>query len=170
MNFPTATDLLRNIDATLAEKVEPSLSDVTGRSALATVRHLLNFVRIRIEMEGQLLTDDIAALRALLAEASGYCRRVGEDGAADDIERALAERQAPEPGRYRNLDDLAVEAGSLREALYRTLSRLQALRSRYGDSPEYAAIRSAIRDYTTRQIEDEGTMVAPAFFGRGPRR
>ena len=167
---PTATDLLRTIDATLTEKVEPSLSDLTGRSALATVRHLLNFVRIRIEQEGQQLVDDILALRSLLAQVAQYCRSVNEGDAAAAIDRALAEADPPDPARYRSLDDLAIEAGSLREALYQALAQLQSLRPRHGDNPDYQAVRAAIRGYITHQIEMEGEMVAPAFFGRGPRR
>lgn len=170
MIFPTATDLLRNIDATLVEKIEPSLTDLTGLSALATVRHLLNFVRIRIEQEGQHLADDISALRSLLARVADYFRSVVEEDAAAAIDRALAEANAPDPGHYRSLDDLAVEVGRLREALHQGLSHLQSLRSPLGDTSGYRTIRALIRDYMTRQIEREGEMIAPAFFGRGPRR
>jgi hypothetical protein len=170
MITPTATDLLRTIDATLINKVEPSLSDVGGRSALATVRHLLNFVRVRIEREGQALTDDIAALRPLLSDALAYFEGLGETDQVQAIGRALAETETVDASRYLTLDDLAARAGKLREALHHALERLQALRGQHAGEPRYTALRAAIRAYIVRQIEDEGDMVGPAFFGRGPRR
>jgi hypothetical protein len=168
--LPTATDLLRNIDVTLAEKVEPSLSDVTGRSALATVRHLLNFVRLRIEREGQQLHDDIAALRPLLEQAGDFFRASREDAPAVAIEQALAQITSPDPTRYRTLDDLALEANGLRRALHDALSHLQTLRPRLGANADYRGVRESIRHYITSQIEAEAELIEPAFFGRGPRR
>lgn len=166
----TATDLLRTIDATLVAKVEPSLSDLTGRSALATVRHLLNFVRVRIEQEGQILVDDIAALRSLLVDVAAYHRDAGdrEDAAAVDV--ALSAAPPPDPARYRSLDALTQEDAVLREALHRALARLQDLREQRRDDAAYGTIRAAIRAQVVKQIEREGELVGPAFFGRGPRR
>lgn len=166
----SATDLLRVIDATLADKVEPSLSDLTGRSALATVRHLLNFVRVRIEEEGQVLIDDIAALRALLAEIVDYHHLAGDAAQSAATQAALAAAPVRHPARYPSLDDLGSEAKALREALHQALARLQALRPTRRDDPAYLAIRVAVRAVVVREIEQEGEVVAPAFFGRGPRR
>jgi hypothetical protein len=164
----TATDLLKTIDATLVQYVAPSLGDIGGRSALATVRHLLNFVQVRIEREGQVLLDDIAALKLTLAEVLAYHRAAGDDASA--TEKALTAAPAPDATKYRSLNDLSAEAGALREALYQALTRLQALRATRGQDPQYKALRATIRAYIVRQIEQEGEIVAPAFFGRGPRR
>lgn len=166
----SATDLLRTIDATLAEKVAPSLSDLTGRSALATVRHLLNFVRVRIEQEGQVLVDEIAALHPLLASIADYHDNAGDAVEADALRVTLAAAPLPDITRYRSLDDLTGEAAVLREALHGALARLQALRETRGGDDAYRAVRTAIRAQVVRQIEQEGSIVAPAFFGRGPRR
>lgn len=166
----SATDLLRAIDATLVDKVEPLLTDIGGRSALATVRHLLNFVRVRIEREGQTLLDDIAALRSLLAAVAAYHAAAGDDAASETIGVALNVVPRPDPARYQSLDDLTVEAAGLREMLHTALAHLQSLRGARAEDDGYRAIRAAIRDYTVRQIEEEGEIVAPAFFGRGPRR
>lgn len=164
----SATDLLRVIDATLVSKVEPSLGDVNGRSALATVRHLLNFVRVRIEREGAMLIEDDAALRALLSQVADYHRAAGDAAAAHEITAAL--EAAPTADASASLDDLTAEARALREALHGALARLQGLRGERGDDPAYREIRAAIRAHIVRQIEAEGELVAPAFFGRGPRR
>jgi len=164
----TTTDLLNTIDAALVQYVEPSLGDIGGRSALATVRHLLHFVQVRIEREGQVLLDDIAALKSTLTEVSSYHRSTGDDAGA--AAEALDAAAAPDATKYRSLNDLAIEARALREALYKALARLQALRATRGDNPQYKALRATIRAYIVRQIEQEGEIVAPAFFGRGPRR
>src|SRR3546814_6056822 len=68
MIHPSATDIFKTIDATIEAKVIPALGDLDGRSAITTVRHLLRLVRVRIEEEGQILTDDIAELRKLRSE------------------------------------------------------------------------------------------------------
>jgi len=172
MIYPTATDLLRTIDHAIEEKIEPSLKDLTGRSAMATVRHLLRYVMIRLEKEGQTLTDDIAALRKLLPEVRTYFLSLGDkDGSkaqAKMIEDALVPRF--DPTKYRTLDSLAEEGAVLREALYKSLERLQALRGTYGKDASYHAVRAAIRSYIVKEIEQEGEIIAPSFFGRGPRR
>ncbi|WP_156681242.1 hypothetical protein [Sphingomonas profundi] len=170
MTIVTVTDLLRTIDATLAEKVAPSVGDVGGRSALATVRHLLNFVRVRVEREGQTLVDDIAALQRLLIDLRGYLAGVGDSAMADGIADTLGMLPPPDSARYRALDELAADAAVLRETLHVALAFLQRVRDTRRDDPAYRAARAAIRAYTVRQIEQEGEIVAPAFFGRGPRR
>ncbi|WP_157219346.1 hypothetical protein [Flavisphingomonas formosensis] len=164
----SATDLLRVIDATLVSKVEPSLGDVNGRSALATVRHLLNFVRVRIEREGAMLIADDAALRRLLGQMAEYHRSAGDSEAAAVVTAAL--ETAPTCDATASLDDLTLEARALREALHLALARLQGLRAERGDDPAYQAIRAQIRAHIVREIEAEGELVGPAFFGRGPRR
>jgi len=164
----SATDLLKIVDATLATKVEPSLSDLNGRSALATVRHLLNFVRVRIEREGQVLLDDNKGLREVLEQIAEYHHAGGDTGDWTAITTALA--AAPISGAGASLDEISVEAKALREALHKGLARLQKMRGQRGNEPAYRTIRAAIRAHIVKQIEAEGELVAPAFFGRGPRR
>jgi hypothetical protein len=65
---------------------------------------------------------------------------------------------------------LAAEAGALRHCLYETLKQLQAIREQRRGDPQYLALRGATRAYLVSQIEREERIVAPAFFGRGPRR
>jgi len=170
MTTISISDLLLTIDTTLAERVAPSVEEIGGRSALATVRHLLNYVRVRVEQDGQALVDDIAALRNLLGELSDYHNQAGDAAAATAIDDALGSLPPPDPSRYRSLNELAADAAILREALYGTLATLQGLRDTRGGDPAYREARAAIRTYIVRQIEQEGDIIAPAFFGRGPRR
>src|SRR3546814_197376 len=116
MIHPSATDILKTIDATIEAKVIPALGDLDGRSAITTVRHLLRLVRVRIEEEGQILTDDIAELRKLLPNVAAYLRAVGTSQAeAGHIDAALVEA-ATDSARYPTLDHLAEEAGPDRKS------------------------------------------------------
>jgi hypothetical protein len=168
---PTAVDILRTIEATIVDKIEPSLSDLSGRSASATVRHLLRHVIARLEHEGDLLTAEIDALRVVLAKVRDYFVSLGAaEGAAwaAPIESVLA--KSPVTARNATLHLVGAEAGALRRCLYEALARLQAIRESRAQDPEYVAVRSAIRTYLITQIEHEEQLIAPAFFGRGPRR
>ncbi|WP_068088791.1 hypothetical protein [Novosphingobium rosa] len=170
MIYPTATDLLRTIDATLADKVEPSLSDLSGRSALITVRHLLNFVRIRIEGEGQILQTDIEMTRHLIEQIIAYHTQACDAAKGATITACLVGCASTGALPYPSLVQLADEAAGLNELLHVSLAGLQELREERQNDAAYQDIRAAIRNHLKRQIENEGTLVAPAFFGRGPRR
>jgi hypothetical protein len=168
MIHPSATDILKTIDATIEAKIIPSLKDLDGRSAITTVRHLLRLVRVRIEEEGQILTDDIAALRKLLPGVRDYLTTLGTGSeVVTKIDAALAPNAED---RYPSLDRLAEEAGAMREAVYQALKHLQTVRDERKDDAGYRAVRTAIRDYTVWQNEQERKLIAPAFYGQGPRR
>jgi len=171
MIYPRPSDILKTIDATIEAKVDPSLKDLTGRSAMATIRHLLRLVKVQIELEGQILTDDIAALRALLPRVRDYLASLegGSGSEPEKIDNALTPA-ASDPTRYRTPDSLAEETAVLRECLYHTLRYLQGLRDARGEDEDYKAIRAAIRDYMVWQIAEEDKLIAPAFYGQGPRR
>jgi hypothetical protein len=57
---PTPTQILRNIEATLVEVVQPAATSTAAQSALATIGHLLRHVILYVEHGGQILADDIA--------------------------------------------------------------------------------------------------------------
>lgn len=168
MIHPRATDILKTVDATIEAKVIPSLKDLDGQSAIATVRHLLRLVRVRIEEEGQVLADDVAALRRLLPTIAAYLHPI-DRSAAERIE-AVLKTAGPDAGRYPSLDRLADEAGQLREAVYQALKHLQGMRDSRGNDTDYRETRTAIRDYIVWQNEQERKLIAPAFYGQGPRR
>jgi len=168
MSLPTAEDVLRTIEATLENVIKPGLSNVPERSAAATIGHLLRHVRVRLAAEGQILTDDIAALRALLPRVQRFLDEAGQQRDAGLIAAALAD--APDAPGYASLTALGARACRLRGALQSGLAALQALRSALGEDHTYLALRAAIRDYMAVQIEAERCLIEPAFLGFGPRR
>jgi len=172
MIYPTVIDLLRTIDGNLVSKVEPSVADMSARSAIATIRHILRHVRVRVEREGQILTDDIVELRSLLPTLEKDLRRQNEaEGVA--LASAIGEslRRVYRPkGSYPDLVSLAEEAHALRELLQAALQLLIRGESKRAQEPGYLALRSQVRSYITTQVERQSPLVELAFTGFGPRR
>jgi hypothetical protein len=169
--YPTAVDLLRTIEATMVDKIEPSLSDLSGRSASATIRHLLRHVIARLQNEADLLRQDIESLSVLLADIRDYFASLEAAAGslqAEMVGAVLDGRQGAE--KCPTLEMLASQADRLRRCLYEALKQLQALRETESQDPRYAGIRAAVRGYLVSQIEQEERIIAPAFFGKGPRR
>lgn len=167
MIVPTAREVLATIEHTLATVVMPDAGSTAARSALATTGHLLRHVQLRIEFEGQLLLDDIAALRPLLADLQAWLEErdegiAGISAALDKVWRAQ--------GAYPTLSSLADEAGALRHALTDALERMIALRDENRDDPAYLALRERVRSYLAAQIQSETAIIDPAFEGKGARR
>ena len=163
MIHPTCSEVLATIQTGFAEQVVPHLHDAEARSAAATIGHLLRHVALRIEGEGQVLTDDIARLRALLRQIEAWFAQAGE---AHGI---ILPADLP-PGTYPSLALLGEQALALRGALVAAQDRLHSLSPVYAADPYYQALRQAIRDYIAAQLADEAKLIAPAFQGKGPRR
>lgn len=174
MIVPSATDILRCIEHTLEKTIKPALADVPERSAAQTMGHLLRHVVVKVEHEGQMLTDEAHTLRQLLAQIRNYFDALTPTADAQktiaDIDETLKQRFREED-QYPTLTSLAEETGALREALYTSLRLLQSIRNTYGEEAEYTALRSSIRAYMSQQIQKESELlIEPAFVGYGPRR
>jgi hypothetical protein len=167
MIHPTCAEVLATVQTGFEEQVVPHLSDGEARSAAATIAHLLRHVALRIEDEGQILTDDISRLRTLLERIAEWFDAAGVDGAAA-LRAALAQR-LPE-ATYPSLALLGEQALALRGALVAAQQSLHELAATHGGEGEYQALREAIRHYIALQLADEARLIAPAFQGRGPRR
>lgn len=169
MIYPSAAQILRTIETTLVDVVEPAAGNVAARSALATIGHLLRHVVLRLDDEGQMLTDDIAALQALLAQLRDYLEGAGDGPQAANIAQAL-ERAAPVTDRYPSLTLMAERASTLRQSLQDALAYLQSQRPERGADETYLTVRALIRDYLAFQIRAEAALIHPAFENKGPRR
>ncbi|WP_336971998.1 hypothetical protein [Sphingobium aromaticiconvertens] len=169
MIHPSAAQIIRTIEATLVDVVEPAVQTTTARSALATIGHLLRHVALRIEQEGQILADDILVQRALLADIATYLATAGDADPGDAIQAALAQAAAPD-ARYPSLSIMGARASLLRQAIQDALIFLQDQRDPRKADPAYQAIRAAIRTYLAAEVQAEGTLIHPAFEDKGPRR
>jgi hypothetical protein len=172
MIVPSASAVLHAIETTFASVIRPALTGTAERSAAATIEHLLRHVRVRIRHEGQILLDDVAALRTLLESVEQYLRGLDDAAAmaqAESLER-FRHSQSRAVNVYPDLESLAGEAGAFRAALTSALVFLQSVRVRLGTDSDYQRIRGAIRAYIAWQIQSEDELILPAFDGFGPRR
>jgi hypothetical protein len=124
-------------------------------SLARTMTHLLRFSKVRLEKEGQVLFDDIHALRELLPDVQAYLS--SQSGAAEEIAAIAGALKSSlrDPRRYASLSMLAEEAGSLRAALYGALKRLINLKPALGSHADYQEIRRRIRSYIGDQRGSE---------------
>ena len=167
MIVPTASEVLATIETTLVNVVVPDARSTSALSALATTGHLLRHVQLRLELEGQILTDDIAALRPLLADTSTWLSAQGNYVASVPTALGTTWRES---GAYPTLASLASEAGAMRHSLTDVLERLIELRDAHRDDQAYLALRTRIRTYLAGQIQSEAAIIDPAFAGKGARR
>jgi hypothetical protein len=170
--IPSASQILNVCSDTLQSVVQPTLTDKVAISAAQTMSHLLRHVTLRIESEGQMLFDDAAALRELLARVQGYLDARDDSASLDmatQIATTIASRFRP-PEAYPTLESLSTEVKSLREMLNVALEHLHALRESCGEREDYRKVRAAIRAWMKREIEQEERLIEPAFAGLGPRR
>jgi hypothetical protein len=168
---PTTIDLLRAVEGNIESKVEPGVTDLAAQSALATIKHVVRHVRIRIEREGQVLFDDIAASRSLLPQLREDLAQ--GDAAAAALAAAIGEgipREFRPQGRYPDLVSVAEEARFLREMVHQALQILIGQSDHRADDPKYNKLRADVRDYITLQVERQSPLVELAFTGFGPRR
>lgn len=172
MITPSAQEELRCVLHALGTQIAPAVRGTAVESPIATLTHVLRHVDRRIEIEGQILHEDIVALRKLLPELRRYLQTAvdGADAAAQAvaIEQALAAEYCG-ANTYRSLAIMGREAHALRECLYNGLKVLQAVPKK-GRDTDYQGIRDAIRRCVAWQIEQERRLIEPAFFGHGPRR
>jgi hypothetical protein len=154
----------------LERTVAPALTGYAEASTVRTLVHLLRFIALRQDTEGQILLDDIAALRELLPEVRGFfVSRSIADGQTATIDSVLYRERCP-ASRYVTLTMISDEAAALRAALYAAQKFLIERKHELALQPEYQEIRRRIRAYVAMQLEAEGRLVDAAFMGRGPRR
>jgi len=172
MIYPTANDVLRCIDQTLAESADADLPAMARKSALASCRHLVRHVELRLRLERGLLQEDAERLAALLPGVADYLADSGSEGPA----QATAIRQQlsrPAPASDDGSDDLEplrAHVLALREALYQALALLQKLDASRRESATYQALREGIRGYIREELQQEDLLIHDAFVGQGPRR
>jgi hypothetical protein len=166
---PTPTQILRNIEMTLVDVVEPAVTTTTARSALATIGHLLRHVILYVEQGGGVLAEDVADSYTLLDRLVTYYRLDGSDAQLRLIVDAVTQADQMADDRT-SLNATARRAAILRQAVQDALIDLQEQRAEKAGNPAYNAIRKDIRDYLARQLSAEAALIHPAFADKGPRR
>jgi hypothetical protein len=153
MIIPTAAEMLKTVEATFETVIKPHLTDSGARSAAASVGHMLRLATLRIEIEGQILHDEVAKLRALLPRLYSF----------------LGEGILPPPRNnsvYPSLALMAAEVGALRQGVCEALDGLQGREL----NEEGVRLLSELNSYISWQLDQERKMIDPATIGHGPRR
>lgn len=164
---PRPSDVLRTIISNIESKIEPNLTNVDVLSAVTTCKHMIRYVINQLAQERAIYLADIPRLTDLLGQVGSFLnRKGGHEGAERAIDAALG----AEPGDVGDIEVLAARVQALREALYQTLDLLINQRESWKGDATYTALRDAIRAYMAWQNEQDAKIVAPTFYGQGPRR
>lgn len=172
MIYPTPADILCCVDQTLLDSSDIELPRMSVKSALATCRHLIRHVELRIRLDPEILLDDIEKTTALLHHVAGYLE-TGNSAAcvlAKDVRASIAHEPHQLQGKAADMDGIRARALLLREHIYAALKLLQGLDAVTRHTDAYRETRRLIREYIAYQIQQEARMIHPAFAGKGPRR
>jgi hypothetical protein len=163
---PRADEILDSILYSFEEFVVPELEEPYAVSVGHTIRNLLRYVALRIELEPPALFTGNDEMRVVLRDVATYAGSTGSAALADlpaELATALTAAEAQTP--YPSLSTLSAHAVILRGALDRAIRALQAARPELGSDSAYLELRQRIRTCIAHQLEREAEWTAPAFFG-----
>ncbi|HKR47778.1 MAG TPA: hypothetical protein VJU59_50305, partial [Paraburkholderia sp.] len=165
-------EILHCVDHALLDASDPELGRMSVKSALATCRHMVRHVEVRLRLETAVLLDDIDTARSLLTQLATHVDTLGEGQAriAQHIRSTLVNESAELDSAGDDLARVRARALSLREQVYQTLVALQALDASIKDTAHYRQARGLIREYIAYELQQEARLIAPAFKGQDPRR
>lgn len=170
MIYPTASDILRCVDQTLADASDIDMPRMAVKSALATSRHMIRHVDLRTSVEAEILRDDMVMTTALLGHTLDYI----DKASVPELEpltagiRAVLATGTAAPGD--SIEALQASVLVLREQVYGALAALQKLDTADRNQEAYKDLRQQFRSYMTAELAQEARMIIPAFLGKGPRR
>lgn len=165
---PNVSDVVLCVRRTLEDWISPALQGKAELSYVTTATHLLSYVERRIEHEGQVLFDEAHKLRDILS--GSIARLAGRaDGAALSARIAESVDSRRDPNVYLTLRMVSDDVAMLRQHVCDLLIALQHAEEE-GVSAAADQLRRELRDYIAWQLACEGTLVEPAFRGRGARR
>lgn len=157
---PSPEEVLTSISYTFDNLIRPDVREGLAGSYSLTVSNMLRQLMLTMKHEEKAITEDSAALRAVLAEASTFLTaQSAADPVAAAIDAALAQRyDGPEPAHWAR-----AHWRTLRGVLEQAITHLQSLRGAHGDRADYRAVRQAIRDYLDASLDREKILIDGAF-------
>lgn len=166
---PSTADVIDSIIWSLDTYVAPEVEAPFARSVLLTVGNLLRHVKLRVQLEPAVLSEDNADLVTVLQHA------VSQLEADSELQSALSQplesiattlNQTPKHTELpRSAEQLSDDSDALRQALDDLIRVLAALAPQLQARPSYSEIRQQIRSYLARQLKREGSLITPAFTG-----
>lgn len=169
---PSVSEVVRNLARTFDEVIVPVLQGSREKSTAQTMGHLFRYIELTIEYEGQLLLDEVFKLENLLDQVASHFESLGgsREAGADRAELATTIRRSrdelQDPHVYPSLTRMGDRIAELRSHVCEALTILNRMEKNADDE----ALHELLRDYIRWQIEQEGKVIQPAFWGHGPRR
>lgn len=160
---PSAKSIIDGISWVLDNRVAPHATEAWAASSLRSISGLLKHLSARVELEGPLLAEDNADLRALL---SGATTRL-DGGSLRTLKKevtATLEREWRNPEAYPTVASLEEENEALNEHVERLIHVLHDDAAPI-DAQARAKLEAEITDYLKRQRERERPLYVPAFTG-----
>jgi len=158
---PSVEELIESCRHSLREVIVPDLSDEWAKYVARAMDRVLDHLAVRWELEGKLLAEDSAELRALFPELeAAVAGSAPLRPAAAELSAASAE---PALGAPISVSALAEENERLRSSLRRFVEALDAS----GDAE--APAHGLVLRYLRREVDRESRLAKPVFMHFGPR-
>lgn len=169
---PFPDEILRSMQFSLQTYVIPHVDDKWGSYVAKVMKRMLLHLERRWKLEGPLLLEDIADLRAVLdsvrrplstapVQADGDARKL-----VGRIDTTLAETREL-PAGYVSVESLTKLSEALRETLVAVIETCDVLAER-GHEAALAPARGEIRAYLRREVDRDNQLVEPTFMSFAP--
>lgn len=169
---PFPDEILRSMQYSLQAYVIPNVNDKWGAYVAKVMKKMLLHLELRWKLEGPLLLEDIADLRAVLTSLRTALTGpvLGNENVAGElvarIDAVLAETGALPVG-YVSIESLTTMNEALRETLVVAIGACDVLAER-GFETTLAPARDEIRAYLRREVDRDNQLVEPTFMSFAP--
>lgn len=152
--------------------VTPHVGDKWGSYVAKVMTRMLKHLELRWKLEGPLLLEDIADLKAVLGSlraflaVAPFARDEDARQLVGRIDAALAQTREL-PSGYLSVEVLTGIDEVLRETLVAVIETCDRLAGR-GLEPALARARAEIRSYLRREVDRDNQLVEPTFMSFAP--
>ncbi|HJP40771.1 MAG TPA: hypothetical protein QGF35_03590 [Dehalococcoidia bacterium] len=161
---PSSKEIIDGISWVLNNRVAPHATEAWAASSLRSVAGLLKHLSVRVESEGQILSEDNSDLRALLMNVAA---RLGDGSGTSQWTaevRASLDKEWRATGSYPTVGSLEEENYALNSHLEKFMHLLHDAGAGIRES-ETTEIEADVGAYLKRQMERERPLYNPPFTG-----
>ena len=169
---PYPDEILRSMQHSLQTYVIPHVDDKWGSYVAKVMKRMLKHLELRWKLEGPLLLEDIADLRAVLGslrESLSTASLQQEDDAGKIVARidATLAETTELPAGWLSVEALTGVDELLRETLVAVIETSDVLAER-GHEQLLAPARAEIRSYLRREVDRDNQLVEITFMSFAP--
>jgi hypothetical protein len=160
---PTTDQILASLDYSLTEFIIPHVDGDYPTYIAKVMRHVIEHLRVRSRLEGELLAEENREIVALLEGV-----RVAPSAVRHAVDTAL-EGLSPDDVEYTPIARLAERNDRLRAAMVQTIETLDADAAAFGDDQSREDLRAGIVAHMAAQVRRDGALAEPTFLSFSPR-